>query len=164
MPCHPPLREAPAAHFRVFGTLDLPEQWRAMILQAEKEVCITAFTFDSELVCESLIGARRRRGRNIPRCRILMDGAYADRGNMANRAPRLERLRSHGVLVRLFRAGRRLHQKSLLADQRLYTGSMNFSQASFSNVERGAILELSPADYEAELQEFNGAWGQGVDE
>ena len=93
-----------------------------------------------------------------------MDGSYADKGNMASRAPRLQRLRSFGVQVRLFRAGRRLHQKSLLADQRFYTGSMKFSQASLANVERGAILELSPADYEAELQVFDEAWEQSVDE
>ena len=129
-----------------------------MILQAEVEVCVTAFTFDSELVCESLVLARSRRAGNLPRCRVLMDGPYADRGNMPNRGPRLQRLRSFGVQVRFFRAGRRLHQKSLLTDQCLYTGSMNFSQASLANVERGAILELSPANYEAELQVFEEAW------
>ena len=35
-----PLRDVPAAPFRVYGTQDLPGQWRAMILQAEKEVCV----------------------------------------------------------------------------------------------------------------------------
>ena len=41
---------------------------------------------------------------------------------------------------------------------------VSFSQASLANVERGAILELSPADSEAELQVFDEAWEQGVDE
>ena len=110
---------------------------------------------------EALIEARTRRSAAVPRCRLLMCGEYADRGSMPNRGPRLQGSRSHGVLVRFYRVGRRLHEKAMLCDNRLYLGSMNFSQASSANVERGAILDLMPAEAEAEMRAFEVVWGKG---
>ena len=145
----------------IFGTRLIPSQWRALVQQANTDVSVAAFTFDSELLTEALVEARSRRGVPAPRCRLIMCGDYADRGNMANRGPRLQRLRCHGVLVRFYRAGHRLHQKSLLADDYMYLGSMNFSEASRANAERGVTLRLTPAEAQDELSAFDVLWAEG---
>ncbi len=90
-----------------------------------------------------------------------MCGEYADRQNMPNRGPRLRRLVAQGVAVRFFRGDRRLHQKSMLADATLYIGSMNFSEASRANEERGVFLELTSTGVGAELAAFDALWEQG---
>ena len=147
----------------IFGGRAIPGQWRSMVHQANVDVSVAAFTFDSELLTEALIEARTRRGTPSPRCRLLMCGEYADRGNMANWGPRLQRLRSHGVLVRFYRAGHRLHQKSMLADDRIYLGSMNFSDASRAYAERGAILRLTQAEARGKLNAYDALWAEGRD-
>ena len=97
----------------------------------------------------------------MPRCRLLMDGACVDRNDMPNRGPRILRMRSFGVEVRLHRSGR-LHQKSLLADKTLYVGSGNFSEATLRNVELGAVITLTPVAASEELEAFDALCGSAL--
>ena len=162
IPTASPLAEARVLRF--VGSRDTPREWKGMIVQARSNIGVVAYTFDSAAVTDGLVEARSRRSSSIPHCRVLIDGDYADRGNMSNRGPRVQLLRQRGVRVRYYRGSGALHQKTLLADRLLYVGSMNFSESSLANVERGVVMELTEEGVAAEVAEFEALWNQGRDQ
>ena len=80
---------------------------------------------------------------------------------MQNRGPRVAKLRSLGVEFRMY-TKKRLHQKTLLADDTLYIGSGNFTDATLQNVERAAIIKLDAATAAEEQQAFDDLWESSV--
>lgn len=142
---------------------EIPSTWVDMIGAATQEVQLIAFTFDSDDATDALVHLRSRRDLPGPvRCRVICDGAYADRGTMSNHGPRILRLQRHGVQVRYFRGGRRLHQKSLQCDNFYCCGSMNFTQASRANVERNVLVRLSETSSAAERAHFEVLWDKST--
>jgi len=144
----------------IVGTADLGAEWERLILKAKRRISIAAFTFDSRYITDALCVARSRGG-NMPLCRLLQDRAYYESNFMKNRGSRVARLRSLGVELRMHTV-RRLHQKSLLADDILYLGSGNFTDATLQNVERGAIIALDAATAAEEQEAFDALWDAAI--
>ena len=130
-------------------------------MSAAQRVSIAAFSFDSSKVTDALSTARGRDGKK-PLCRLVQDRGYYNGSQfMKNRGPRVAKLRALGVEFRMYTA-KRLHQKTLLADNILYIGSGNFTDATLENVERAAIITLDAAAAAEEQRAFDELWESSV--
>ena len=138
---------------------DMENTWRRMILHASGEIAAVTPIFDSEVLAEALIAARRRDWWNTGGvgCRLLLNGALMDRDNTKSRVERILRLRDCGVRTRFLRDGV-LHQRSLLADRRMYVGSSGFMQAVSTTVALGVVISLSEASASKEMECFEDLW------
>jgi len=137
----------------------LESAWERMVLYAAREIAIVTPIFESDVVADALCAARRRDWWNTGgvRCRLLVNGELMDRNNSESRVERILRLRDCGVRVRHDRDGC-LHQKSLLADSRMYVGNSGFMQAVAETVTLGVVTSLSKAAASKELESFDRLW------
>ena len=108
-----------------------------------------------------MIAARRRIGERDS-VRLLIDRDQTMAGGTTNLRPAVQRLRVHGVAVRLF-PGRRLHAKALITDTGYMVGSTNWTSASQPNEERAALLRLDEATLDHEVADFNALWAASRD-
>ena len=138
---------------------DMERTWKRMVLHASSEIAAVTPIFESEVMADALCAARRRdwwRTGGV-RCRLLLNGALMDRDNTESRVERILRLRDCGVRIRFNRDGF-LHQRSLLADRRMYVGSSGFMQAVSTTVALGVVISLSEASASKEMECFEDLW------
>ena len=92
--------------------------------------------------------------------RVLLDREQALTGPTRNLRPRVIQLTSKGISVRLY-SERRLHAKVLLTDVEQIWGSLNWTNASLTNVERCAITTLTEPSLDREKAWFDDLWNKG---
>ncbi len=143
----------------IVRSVDMEMAWERLILHASRGIAVVTPIFESDVVADALCAARRRDWWNTGgvQCRLLLNGELMDRDNTESRVERILRLRDCGVRIRLDRNGA-LHQKSLLADRRMYVGSSGFMQAVSTTITLGAVFSLSEASASKELESFEELW------
>ena len=119
---------------------------------------MVAFTFDLDDVAQSIIEAKRMRP--LLDVRVLLDREQALTGPTRNLRPRVIQLTSQRISVRLY-SEHRLHAKVLLTDVEQIWGSLNWTDASLTNVERCAITTLPESSLNREKAWFDDSWNKG---
>ena len=165
VPDNDPLMRADAASRATDGDVfivrseDMEMAWERMVLHASREIVAVTPIFESEVMADALCAARRRDWWSTGgvRCRLLLNGELMDRSNTESRVERILRMRDCGVRIRFNRDGF-LHQRSLLADRRMYVGSSGFMQAVSATVTLGVVISLSEASASKELERFDDLW------
>ena len=137
----------------------LESAWERLIFHATEDVTMVTPVFTSDVVADALCAVRRRDWWNTGgvQCRLLVSGELMDRDNNEGRVERILRLRDCGVRVRHYRNGC-LHQRSLLADRRMYVGSSGFMQAVADTVALGVVIPLSEEAATLERLFFDALW------
>jgi phosphatidylserine/phosphatidylglycerophosphate/cardiolipin synthase-like enzyme len=133
-----------------------------MIREAKDGIRMLAFTFDlagtnlvpvAEAICEA-------RQRKVP-VSLVIDKAWGTGASMKNLRPTVQQLLRFGVQVRTSPGQKRLHSKTMLADNLMSIGSCNWTANSQTQIERVAILKLSGSEAEREATIFDELFAAG---
>ena len=143
---------------RLLSASDTLEVWTALMNACIRIAYLLCFTFDLDVIVNLAIRARRR---GVAVC-ILIDREQAQTGPTRNLRPAVQKLRIHGVEVKLHTESR-LHAKELVTDCGSVIGSTNWTGASQRNIERGALISLTAAALHDEEARFLELWNVGRD-
>ncbi len=127
------------------------------IASAQRAIRVSAYSFTSAPVVKALVAAKRR-GVDVM---VLVDEKANTQGNAYGRHA-LNALVDAGIPVRTIDVYPIYHDKTIVADDSVETGSFNYSRAAAQeNSENVIVLWHDPALADVYLQHWRSRWEQG---